>query len=232
MRRITNIGWLDSHTWGLKGFGPGATGHDGFRVPALGVWIDCPDYRPKETCKHCVFCQTPEYHGYGFVHGAPQLIEYEGEDIAFDNKKANVRRLRRLPCTTEVLDEALRRCGFLVHRGNGRRNVQAGEHVVSFGSGKQTVKDGGEGRHYGSGPQTVKAGGWGNHYGSGPQTVQNGGEGNHYGSGPQTVKAGGHGCYYGSGPQTVKAGGWGNHRGSGEQIVEDGGRGWHNGGES
>ena len=133
MKKITDIRWLNTHKWGVRGFAGGNRAeYNGFRFPRKGVWIEAPDWNPEPKCGGGFHLMMPEANGFGFRGGNIELVEYRGPFINLGNK-AKVRELRRIPCSPAVLDEALRRCNIRVMR-KGEADHGKGMGVVFGGT--------------------------------------------------------------------------------------------------
>lgn len=257
MNPITDKSWLDDHQWGVCGFNAEGKIHTGaprysdnikfkLQCPPPGEWVNCPDRTGGAEFKGRFLLQTVKHNGSGFCNGTPEIVEHEGQAIALGvcGDRAEVQRLRRIACTDEVLDEALRRCGYRVVRG-GEVACSANERIVMFG-GRLTVNAKGQGHHYGKGELIVGDWGDGCHYGDGVMIVRPGGRGRHWGKGEGIVlgggggwrydadqgrvRGGGEGWHHGKGSLTVRCGGHGGHYGEGDLVVEGGADGDHHGG--
>ncbi len=171
MKRITSIKWLDTHTWGIRGFNPGGkANYNGYQFPRLGTWAEAPDWNDKPQCGGGFHGMTPQFNGHGFYGSQLALIEYKGECVSLDGDKCKWRRIRRVPCSRRVLAEALRRCRVRVVERDGEPPVTKGLAVV-FGS--TVTVEGGRCYAYSGSTVTVEDG-WCDAYSGSTVTVEGG----------------------------------------------------------
>ena len=152
--RITKK-WLETHDWMLRSSDNGVS-HNGFKWPAVGKWVTCPDWDPKPECGHGFHGLTPEHNRAGLFYGRVELCETRGERVVIDDDKIKVPEARIVAIGKDIPIAVLESCGFRV-AAEGQIITTRGWIALGVAV---TVNDGGAcSAHYGS-TVTVNDRGW------------------------------------------------------------------------